>query len=202
MNTKDKIIETTFLLSLEYGYDNVSIKQIKEKSKTGSSSIYYHFKDKNDILDNMIRRYLINTIENHEKNIRNFKGSFLEKVKALFYYSIGVDFKNHKKGSLLLDNHDIDYKNYYLMFYSIYHQHPAYRYMFNDLNSNILEFFIELIEKSKENNEIGRNINSEEISLFIYLNLRGFIDVWLGLPNHSIDDIVNTNIRIIQQLIE
>ncbi|WP_225369752.1 TetR/AcrR family transcriptional regulator [Methanobrevibacter arboriphilus] len=75
MNTKDKIVESTFLLSMEYGYDNVSIKQIKEKSGIAASSIYHHYKNKDAILFYMIQKYFV------EKNHR-IKKNFIMSSKA------------------------------------------------------------------------------------------------------------------------
>lgn len=63
MSTKDKIIESTFLLSLKYGFNNVSINQIKEEANITPSSIYHHFKNKDDILLARLQKYFLDNID-------------------------------------------------------------------------------------------------------------------------------------------
>ncbi|WP_225370126.1 TetR/AcrR family transcriptional regulator [Methanobrevibacter arboriphilus] len=59
MKNKDKIAQAAFLLSLKYGFDNVSIKQIQEEANVTTGAIYYHFKDKNDILDYILKKICV-----------------------------------------------------------------------------------------------------------------------------------------------
>ncbi|RBQ22635.1 hypothetical protein ALNOE001_16930 [Candidatus Methanobinarius endosymbioticus] len=51
INNKQKIVDAAFDLSVKYGFDNVSMKQIQEAADIGAGSIYYHFKNKNEILE-------------------------------------------------------------------------------------------------------------------------------------------------------
>lgn len=60
--TKQKISEKAFQLFKQYGYDNVSVRQIASELDITTGALYYHFKNKADIL--------INRTETNEDIIR------------------------------------------------------------------------------------------------------------------------------------
>ncbi len=57
MKTKDFILENALDLFAKSGYYAVSIRTIAKSVKIKESSIYYHFKNKQDILDSLIDKY-------------------------------------------------------------------------------------------------------------------------------------------------
>jgi AcrR family transcriptional regulator len=198
--TKDRIIEATFLLSLEFVYDNVSLKMIEEKSDAGPSSVYYHYKNKDDILEHVIQKYLIGPGSIKEEKIKQFKGSIIERLRTLYYYLAGVDFKTKK--SIPLSGNDIDYKEYYLMFFSIYHNHPKFRPLISEYLEESVAFFKELIDESVKKDEVIIDPNSSDLAIFIVANIYGFLDLWVRVPNYSLDDLIESQIRIMENIIQ
>lgn len=57
MNTKDKILEVSLTMFSTSGYDAVSIRDICGEVGIKESSIYYHFKNKQDILDSLMNKF-------------------------------------------------------------------------------------------------------------------------------------------------
>ena len=57
MNTKERILETALLMFSDHGYDPVSIRDICGTVGIKESSVYYHFKNKQDILDSLFIRF-------------------------------------------------------------------------------------------------------------------------------------------------
>ncbi len=57
MDTKERILETSIEMFSESGYSDVSIRDIARIVGIKESSIYYHFKSKQDILDTLVRKY-------------------------------------------------------------------------------------------------------------------------------------------------
>lgn len=57
MNTKDRILETALSMFSEHGYDPVSIRDICGAVGIKESTVYYHFKNKQDILDSLFIRF-------------------------------------------------------------------------------------------------------------------------------------------------
>ena len=52
--TRKKLTETFIDLALEFGYDRVSVRQLARRAGTGSSTFYRHFRDKDDLLMQII----------------------------------------------------------------------------------------------------------------------------------------------------
>ena len=57
MNTKEKILETSLDMFARFGYTAVSIRDICKQVGIKESSVYYHFKNKQSILDELINRF-------------------------------------------------------------------------------------------------------------------------------------------------
>ena len=57
MNTKDKILEVSLSMFSTSGYDAVSIRDICGEVGIKESSLYYHFKNKQDILDFLMNKF-------------------------------------------------------------------------------------------------------------------------------------------------
>ena len=57
MNTKEKIMDVALHMFSERGYEAVSIRDICGEVGIKESTLYYHFKNKQDILDSLIARF-------------------------------------------------------------------------------------------------------------------------------------------------
>ena len=57
MNTKERILDVSLSMFSISGYDAVSIRDICGAVGIKESSLYYHFKNKRDILDSLMRKY-------------------------------------------------------------------------------------------------------------------------------------------------
>lgn len=202
MKNKDKIAQAAFLLSLKYGFDNVSIKQIQDEADVTTGAIYYHFKDKNDILDYILKKYVFNEVENFKNNLYSEERSFYEKLEFIFYYFTKYNIKNNQNAIEILHENDIDIEEYYLMQLGIYHQHPEFRKLYDDSSKDIFNLFNELIKEAIENKEIKKDTDIEELSIYIFTIFRGIIRVWSILIECSLDKLIETNINMIKKTLE
>lgn len=57
MNTKDKIMDVALHMFSERGYEAVSIRDICGIVGIKESTLYYHFKNKKDILDSLVNKF-------------------------------------------------------------------------------------------------------------------------------------------------
>ena len=57
MNTKERILDVSLSLFSTSGYEAVSVRDICGAVGIKESSLYYHFKNKRDILDSLMRKY-------------------------------------------------------------------------------------------------------------------------------------------------
>lgn len=201
MNNKNKIAEVAFLLSLREGFDNISIKQIQEESGLSPGTIYYHFKNKSEILFYMINRYLLEGFFfDFKEAMRNFNGSFIEKIEFIFNYKI-YDFVKVEENSSQ-EGYELDSGKYFSLFAAIYHQNPEIRPIFTELQDGLYDFFAELLREAIKNGEIREDIDVKLLTIFIKTCLQGYIFEWLYQPKLSLEEIVDANVKMIWEAVK
>ena len=97
---KEQILDMSFSLFLEKGYDNTSISDILSKLDIARGTLYYHFESKEAIMDAIIERSAKKIVE-EAKGIVLQKGlSVHEKIFLLFYES---SMRRLSGGELMID---------------------------------------------------------------------------------------------------
>jgi len=197
---KHKIIDTTFLLSLKYGFDNVSIKQIKEESGLSTGTIYYYFKNKDEILEYMVKTYLTNSFYSYRDDIKNFEGTFIDKLRFTFE-SKGNSFATKTKDDTpyVHSRPEFDHREYFMLFKSIYHFHPEVRGAFHRLNEKLHSFYYELFQEAIDNGEIRDDVDAKTLAIYFQTSLKGYTDMWMFHPEFSFEEIVDSNIKMIEE---
>lgn len=82
MNTREKIIYESLNLFSRKGFDAVSVRDIASAVGIKASSLYNHFKNKQDIFDTIVDKYSehINNFFNHLKSEESSNGIDLNKI--------------------------------------------------------------------------------------------------------------------------
>ena len=196
---KEIITEVAFLLALKKGFNNVSMKEIQKASGVSAGTIYYYFKDKDEILLHMVNFYLLDNFHQYREVIRNSNESFIEKIEDIFYYLIGFNKKEFKSSQFSSDS-KMDDREYFGLFSSIFHQYPESRPLFYKLHEESFDFYLELAEEAVENNEIKEGIDARTLAIFIHTIFKGYLDLFVFKPDLSIEDLVNSNLKIIEEM--
>ena len=201
INNKDKILEIAFLLSLKNGFDRVSIKQIQEASGLAAGSIYYYFKDKNDILVSMLDKYLMGNISLFKKAVRNSGDSFRERLSAAFILTTTA-FNKKEIHSNSLNMPEFNHEDYFVLLSSVFHQYPEIRHMFYEFQNDLNGFYSELLQEAIEKGEIRDDIDIKTMNIFIQSCIKGHITLWLNQSDFSFEDIVEADINMIWDVIK
>jgi AcrR family transcriptional regulator len=199
--SKNKIALVAFSLAMENGFDNVSIKQIQEESGLSAGTIYYYFKDKNEILVYMLHLYLIDNLQEYREEIKKFNGSFIEKIDFLL---------NYKSKSFIKEEFEINistgceysHKKYLTFLTTTFHQHPEFRYLFHESHDRLYDFYYELIEEAIENKEIREDIDVKMLVIFVQTIIKGYTELWVYQPNLSLEKIIDANIKLMWEAIK
>ncbi len=92
-DTKEKILNEAKNLFAEKGFDNTGINEIAKRVGIAPSVIYYHFENKNDILNTLIYDYLQEIIKFKEETGAEYFSNFSpEKLKELNKKSTNILF--------------------------------------------------------------------------------------------------------------
>jgi len=202
IDTKRKIVDVTVALSLKNGFDSVSIKDIQEEADLSAGSIYYHFKDKDEILRSMVNIYVKDGVHQLGKDLRNFDGSLIEKINFAFDYKATSFFENKFDSSPHISTAQFNRKDYWVLATSVFHQHPELRSEFYEIHDELYDLFYELVQESIEKGEIRDDIDIRALVIFIQTSLKGYLDLWVYQPNFSFEELVDSNVKMIQEAIK
>jgi AcrR family transcriptional regulator len=104
MRTQEKLKKATFDLLLEEGYDEITIQKITDRADLGRATFYIHFKDKEDIVWELIRAGIDVADQEAHRRLHEEK---LPESPALFGYSnmFQVAEKNRDLYRIMLGSH-------------------------------------------------------------------------------------------------
>ena len=94
--TKDKILQVSINLFSEFGYDNVSIRQIAKEVGIKESSIYNHYKSKESILETILDYYINNSGNATDKKLYLLKNEVSEDLRSNSALKSAYPYEAHK----------------------------------------------------------------------------------------------------------
>ena len=97
---KEQILDMSFSLFLEKGYDNTSISDILSKLDIARGTLYYHFESKEAIMDAIIERTAKKIVEEAKAIVLQKNLSVHEKIFLLFS---AASMKRLSGGDLMID---------------------------------------------------------------------------------------------------
>ena len=99
-NKKEQILDISFSLFWEKGYDNTSISDILSKLDIARGTLYYHFESKEAIMDAIIERSAKKIVEEAQSIVLKKELPVYEKIFALFS---STSMKRLSGGNLMID---------------------------------------------------------------------------------------------------
>ncbi|WP_078577562.1 TetR/AcrR family transcriptional regulator [Salipaludibacillus agaradhaerens] len=96
--TKERILQVAEKLFSQNGFDGTSVDKIAKETGINKGSIYYHFKDKNDIIESLFQN-IIQDVEEH-LNIANREKMADGQLKLEDKIKAEIDYLHCKKSML------------------------------------------------------------------------------------------------------
>lgn len=143
-NTKEKILQISIEKISKKGYDNVSIRSIAQDVGIKESSIYNHYKNKEDILDKILKKFL-DILEETSLESSDLKKN-LDNIEQLYHYGSEL-FKKQ------LNNMEI-IKIWRIINIEKYHNEKVKKFYKKHIISNPLKFWTNIFKTLLENEDI------------------------------------------------
>ena len=198
MNTKDKIMESTFRLLLDKGHIDVSLSEIIEASQVGYGSVYYYFEDKDQLIQFVLNKYIIDMFFNQLDSIV-LKDDFFSNLNNFYHKVLGL---NEDDSYISYKDISIDSTAFKKMILfegqQKYEEEHDYFKKYNEKFAAVVE---EIIKIGIENNEIKKDINIDKIVFFIKSNIYGIFFLWLVDDIDDVREPIDTNIEYIMSII-
>ena len=169
MNTREKIIDSSLKNFLIFGYESTSLSKIADEVGIKKASLYYHFRNKEEIFNEAIR-YLISTIKNKIESSVDGKSNANTIIQALMNSIIEFDFEL---------SHMVDAGKTHFLSASRLMEYGIRE--FPDLKKDVDRYYdyvkntlMDAIHAGQKSKEIKKEFNAEMLAFEIISKIEGF----------------------------
>lgn len=162
LTTRDKILSAAWKLFLNQGYEETTVNQIIEESKTSRGSFYHHFQGKEDLLFCVAYNF-DNDYINWEQSL-DPSANTIDKLSSFNSYVL----KNLEKSS---------YKDLYSNLYGLQVMTKGTRHILNP-NRKYYKLISEMMKEGIEKGEIVSSLSYSELTEMYSVIERGFTYDW------------------------
>ena len=175
---KNKILNVSIDLFSEFGYDNVSIRQIAKEVGIKESSIYNHYKSKESILETILDYYIS---EMTKEEIPLSKASQNLDIGFDYFYNVGLEVYKSK-----LSEPDM-MKITRIFLIESYHNEKIREFIRKPIMEYAVNGWIDLFDLMKEKGLIRPDCNTKQLAeSFYYYGL--FLLIEHFIINYPEDD--------------
>jgi AcrR family transcriptional regulator len=184
-----EIMEATYRALCEHGYAATSISKIADEFAKSKSLLYYHYEDKEDLLEDFLG-FLLDEFETEVATIEEKEPA--ERLAAVLDLLVPSD----------LDDEEMHFRRAVLEIRAQAPYHETYREQIERSDELILGEIIDAIERGIDSGAF-RPVNARQVAEFIYSTAYGAIERGVTLEDptvieegrEAIDDYVDSQVR-------
>ena len=161
---KDKILLKALELYMVEGYANVSITDLQSALDMGRGTLYYYFKDKDELFQEVVDMFLIKPKQRALERVRE-SATIPDMIDAMLYYLNQLqEFYNQ------VENKNINTSNVVTVMYTAYSRFPDLYKKARRLYEHELSLRIQAIKNSMHNGDIRGNVPIETTAhMFLHI---------------------------------
>ncbi len=151
---RERIIYKALELYLIHGYENVSITDLQSALDMGRGTMYYHFKNKDEVFIEIVNRFFLNP----KQQMLRLKDDIRvpEMIEALLRY-----FRFLEDSLMELEQRNINTSNVIMLLYTAYHRFPELYRKAHRLYAGEQAMWQKALRNSMRAGEVRRDIPLE-----------------------------------------
>ena len=151
---RERIIYKALELYLIHGYENVSITDLQSALDMGRGTMYYHFKNKDEVFIEIVNRFFLNP----KQQMLRLKDDIRvpEMIEALLRY-----FRFLEENLMELEQRNINTSNVIMLLYTAYHRFPELYRKAHRLYAGEQAMWQKALRNSMRAGEVRRDIPLE-----------------------------------------
>lgn len=154
-NRKELIIYKALELYLINGYENVSITDLQSALDMGRGTMYYHFKNKDEIYIEIVNRFFLRPKQEMLRLKEDIRVP--DMIEALLRY-----FRFLEENLMELEQRNINTSNVIMLLYSAYHRFPELYRRAHRLYATEQSMWLRAIRNSMIDGDVRRDLPLEE----------------------------------------
>lgn len=161
---REKILLKALELYMVEGYSNVSITDLQAALNMGRGTLYYYFKDKDELFQEVVDQYLIRPKHRALERVKD-TATLPEMIDAMLYYTnLLKEFYDQ------VENKNINTSNVVTVMYTAYSRFPNLYRKARRLYERELNLWIQAIKNSMRAGEIRGNVHIETVAhMFLHI---------------------------------
>ena len=161
---RDKILLKALELYMVEGYANVSITDLQAALDMGRGTLYYYFKDKDELFQEVVDMFLINPKQRALERVRE-SATIPDMIDAMLYYLNQLqEFYDQ------VENKNINTSNVVTVMYTAYSRFPELYKKARRLYEHELSLWVQAIKNSMHNGDIRGNVPIETTAhMFLHI---------------------------------
>ena len=161
---RDKILLKALELYMVEGYANVSITDLQAALDMGRGTLYYYFKDKDELFQEVVDMFLIKPKQRALERVRE-GGAIPDMIDAMLYYLNQLqEFYDQ------VENKNINTSNVVTVMYTAYSRFPELYKKARRLYEHELSLWVQAIKNSMHNGDIRGNVPIETTAhMFLHI---------------------------------
>ncbi len=192
MDTTEKIVESTFRVLLKKGLNNTSISDISEESNLSPGTIYYYFDDKDEIIQAVLNKYVVENYSKILKNRKRLKGTAYEKLHNHYTESTlkleDIPYQNEAE-------FDDNFKKILIISFEAIRKYESFNQKYNNYNEEYTNYLNEIIDDGKKSGEIRTDLSTWEISNLFKSNLNGIFFLTIFEDGFDLKSVLESNFK-------
>lgn len=161
---REKILLKALELYMVEGYANVSITDLQAALNMGRGTLYYYFKDKDELFQEVVDQYLIRPKHRALERVKD-TATLPEMIDAMLYYTNQL-----KEFYDQVENKNINTSNVVTVMYTAYSRFPDLYRKARRLYERELNLWIQAIKNSMRAGEIRGNVHIETMAhMFLHI---------------------------------
>ncbi len=166
--TYRKILDASMRLFNQKGYYGTSISEIAQATNLTKGAIYFHFKNKDSLLKEILNEYERNFLEQLFKEVRGVRENAFEKIKRMLRFTLNFPLK-HPQLCLCLT----------ILSAELYGSEPKYERDLKKIYRRYHQFIAQLIAEGKREGAIREDIDPDLAAMNIIGAHEGNLIQWM-----------------------
>lgn len=192
MTTKSRIMKATFDLLLNNGFDAISISEIGNKACVSKGAIYYYFASKGDLIDQVIERYILESM-NQLLESRLYHNMSIKKQVKMFYSISPVESNRDGSGFKFM----ISTNHLYRLLQVGMRKNKKISSVFKKINQKTIEYQVQVLENGKKLGIIEDNFNSRMLALNNLIWGYGMLESGTSMFADNTADMIEAHFNVI-----
>lgn len=175
------------------GFTDVSIDDIARAAGVTKGALYFYYKKKDDLLMDVIKKYVLSYLDGITDAIGNATGSTRERVERLFF----AVPESEERFVEATGGMPFDFRSFFLLLMEGLKKFPLIDKRYALFHQGIKDKVKEVLEEGKRRGDVVETLDSEDAAFLLYGCAEGLMMHWVVNPEIDFKSLLRNSCNLI-----